>query len=105
MRGPHVFARALMPAHARRDRFRSSRSSGLPQCARFRRERWRTDEKTPWFQELRNFSAGATSARLKRWPNRNKEEYVMRNLLLALATGVLLIGTVPASAQIYGGVD
>ena len=29
----------------------------------------------------------------------------MRNLLLALATGVLLIGTVPASAQIYGGVD
>ena len=29
----------------------------------------------------------------------------MRNLLLALATGALLIGTVPASAQIYGGVD
>ena len=28
----------------------------------------------------------------------------MRNLLLAVATGVLLIGTVPASAQIYGGV-
>jgi hypothetical protein len=35
----------------------------------------------------------------------NKEEYVMRNLLLALATGALLVGTVPASAQIYGGVD
>jgi hypothetical protein len=29
----------------------------------------------------------------------------MRNLLLAVATGALLIGTVPASAQIYGGVD
>ena len=29
----------------------------------------------------------------------------MRNLLLAVATGALLIATVPASAQIYGGVD
>jgi hypothetical protein len=29
----------------------------------------------------------------------------MRNLLLAVATGALLIGTVSASAQIYGGVD
>jgi hypothetical protein len=33
------------------------------------------------------------------------EECVMRNLLLAVATGALLIATVPASAQIYGGVD
>jgi hypothetical protein len=29
----------------------------------------------------------------------------MRKLSLALATGALLIATVPASAQIYGGVD
>lgn len=29
----------------------------------------------------------------------------MRNLLLAAATGALLVATVPASAQIYGGVD
>jgi hypothetical protein len=35
----------------------------------------------------------------------NKEEYVMRNLLLAVATGALLVAAVPASAQIYGGVD
>jgi len=33
------------------------------------------------------------------------EECVMRNVLLALATGALLIAAVPASAQIYGGVD
>jgi hypothetical protein len=35
----------------------------------------------------------------------NKEEYVMRNLLLAVATGALLVAAVPASAQIYGGAD
>jgi hypothetical protein len=29
----------------------------------------------------------------------------MRKVLLAVATGALLIATVPASAQIYGGVD
>jgi hypothetical protein len=29
----------------------------------------------------------------------------MRNVLLALATGALLVAAVPASAQIYGGVD
>ena len=29
----------------------------------------------------------------------------MRNILLAAATGALLIAAVPASAQIYGGVD
>src|SRR5262249_46544084 len=65
----------------------------------------RKQRKRPWFQDVRNFFAGATSARLKRGVRRSKKEDFLRTLLLAAATGVLLIGTIPASAQIYGGVD
>jgi hypothetical protein len=35
----------------------------------------------------------------------HEKEEVMRNLLLALATGALLVAAVPASAQVYMGAD
>ena len=41
-----------------------------------------------------------------RWGGEGDEkEEVMRNLLLALATGALLVAAVPASAQVYMGAD
>jgi hypothetical protein len=58
------------------------------------------------FHKLRNFFADATAAQTDALKQQcSKEECVMRKLSLALATGALLIATVPASAQIYGGVD
>jgi len=35
----------------------------------------------------------------------NEKEEAMRNLLLAVATGALLVAAVPASAQVYMGAD
>jgi hypothetical protein len=35
----------------------------------------------------------------------NKKEEIMRNLLMAAATGALLVAAVPASAQVYMGAD
>src|SRR5262249_42235301 len=41
-----------------------------------------------------------------RWGREGDEkEEVMRNLLLAVATGALLVAAVPASAQVYMGAD
>jgi hypothetical protein len=62
--------------------------------------------KTPWFPQVENFSQGATPARLMRWGGRvMRRRKVMRNLLLAVATGALLVAAVPASAQVYMGAD
>jgi hypothetical protein len=36
---------------------------------------------------------------------RKEKEEVMRNLLMAAATGALLVAAVPASAQVYMGAD
>jgi hypothetical protein len=40
-----------------------------------------------------------------RWGGRHKKEEIMRNLLMAAATGALLVAAVPASAQVYMGAD
>src|SRR5262249_59103871 len=62
--------------------------------------------KTPWFPQVEIFSQGATPARLMRWGGRvMRRRKVMRNLLLAVATGALLVATVPASAKVYMGAD
>jgi hypothetical protein len=69
-------------------------------------ERKTREQKVQGFHKLRNFFPDATAAATDALKQQcSKEECVMRKLSLALATGALLIATVPASAQIYGGVD
>jgi hypothetical protein len=46
----------------------------------------------------------SSAATRHRWQAVQNAE-VMRNLLLALATGALLVAAVPASAQVYMGAD
>src|SRR6516225_3573307 len=58
----------------------------------------RAGHKTSWFPWFGNFSRGVGAGG-------NKKEEIMRNLLMAAATGALRVAAVPASAQVYMGAD
>jgi len=97
-----------MTPHGRR-RSRARRDRSLPPAgvaARYRRlDRRGTKHRGSLDLEFFSRRNACTPDALGRGGDKKEKEEVMRNLLMAAATGALLVAAVPASAQVYMGAD